>query len=58
MENKMKICVVCKTPIQEGLEIESPVGDVHPGPCLHMLKSDDGSLNESESSVDEIQMIM
>lgn len=55
----MKICVVCKTPIQEGLEIESPVGEVHPGPCLHMLaKRDDGSLNESESSVDEIQMIM
>lgn len=54
----MKICVVCKTPIQEGLEIQVPGGAfVHPGPCVQMLSERDGSINES-GDMDEVQMIL
>jgi hypothetical protein len=57
MEKEMKICVVCKTPIAESLEIETPKGNVHPGVCLNMIQETNESLNES-TSVDEIQMIL
>lgn len=53
----MKICVVCKTPIQEGLEIQTASGEVHPGPCLQVVTERDSTLNESEG-FDEVQMIM
>lgn len=53
----MKICVVCKCPIAEGIEIEVPIGLVHPGPCLSLIRERSESLNES-SDMDEVQMIL
>lgn len=53
----MKICVVCKTPIETGLEIQTPQGDVHPGPCLSLIRERSESLNES-SDMDEVEMIL
>ena len=53
----MKICVVCKTPIQEGLEIQVAGGFVHPGPCAQMLSERSESLNESDE-MGEVQMIL
>lgn len=53
----MKICVICKTPISEALEVETSKGCVHVGPCLSLVREQDESLNES-TSVDEIQMIL
>ena len=57
MEKQMKICVVCKTPIAEGLEIQTAAGVVHPGPCLQVVTERDSTLNESEG-FDEVQMIL
>lgn len=57
MSKVMKICSICKTPIEDGIEVFTEVGHVHPGPCLHMACERENSLNESVST-DEIQMIM
>ena len=57
METKMKICAICKTPIDVGLEIETPKGVVHAGVCHSMIREQDGTLNESVDT-DKIQMIM
>lgn len=53
----MKLCAICKSPIQAGLEVETPQGYVHPGVCLNMIRETQESLNES-TSVEEIQMIL
>lgn len=57
MEKQMKICVVCKTPIQEGLEIQTSRGYVHPGPCSQVLSERSESLNESDE-LQDVQMIL
>ncbi|MGL5308366.1 MAG: DUF2685 domain-containing protein [Aeromonas veronii] len=57
MEKQMKICVVCKTPIETGLEIQTHQGDVHPGPCLSLIRERSESLNES-GDMDEVEMIL
>lgn len=28
------VCVVCKTPIEDALVVQTEHGPVHPGPCL------------------------
>lgn len=56
MENNMKTCICCKTPVESVLAIETAKGPVHPGPCLNKINENE-SLNES-TDVDEIQMIM
>lgn len=60
----MKNCVVCKTPIADGLEIETKVGFVHPGACAVMVEelSKVDGLNEStellEEKVEDIQLLL
>lgn len=61
MSIEMKICSICKTPIEEGLEIFVKEGIyTHPGVCYNMLTETANRLNESDSSVktEEIQMIL
>lgn len=49
-----KICVVCKTPIDPSLVIETDRGPVHPGPCYNYVKeipvteSNEDILNETQ----------
>lgn len=52
----MKTCVICKTKIEEGLEVETEKGAVHSGPCLQLATKPD-TLTES-TDVDQIQMIL
>lgn len=54
----MKVCVICKTPIDEALAITTAKGHVHPGPCLNLYREQESRLNESEHHVEEIQMIL
>lgn len=60
MSKEMKICAVCKTPIQEGLEITlNESTHVHPGSCHTMHEEIKTRLNESASdAIAEVQMIM
>lgn len=53
----MKVCTVCKTPIEEGLELVVNGKFVHPGVCHSFLKEHEESLNES-AEVEDIQMIL
>lgn len=51
------ICVVCKTPIDPLLVVESHKGPVHPGPCLNYAQ--DGKLAESEEQeLNEVQLLV
>lgn len=49
-----KICVVCKTPIDPALVVETDKGPVHPGPCynyaveLPVSESSNEQLNETQ----------
>ncbi|AWD90344.1 hypothetical protein KNT87_gp225 [Erwinia phage Cronus] len=49
-----KICVVCKTPIDPALVVETDKGPVHPGPCLNYVvdlpvtESTEEQLNETQ----------
>ena len=57
MEGNMKVCKICKTPVDEIIAIEVNGEFVHPGHCLALLKETKSNLNES-ANADEIQLIM
>lgn len=49
---KQHICIVCKTPIDSGLEIVTETGHVHMGQCKHYHDELVNSLQEGESEAD------
>lgn len=51
------ICVVCKTPIDDALVVESDNGPVHPGPCYNFACQIPVS-ESSEQELNEVQLIM
>lgn len=58
---KQKTCIVCKTPIDAGLEIMTETGPVHMGQCKHYHEELVSSLQEGEVESDlleESQLLM
>lgn len=53
-----KICVVCKTPIEDVLVVDSDKGPVHPGVCynyvceLPVTENTEEQLNETQLLID------
>ena len=52
-----KICVVCKTPIDSALVVETDKGPVHPGPCYNYIKELPVS-ESSEEQLNETQLLL
>lgn len=51
----MKTCIICKTPIEEGLEVITEAGPVHMGQCKHYHDEILRNIQEGESSEDLIE---
>ncbi|WNL62990.1 hypothetical protein [Citrobacter phage Ci1] len=51
----MKVCIVCKTPIAQGLEIVTETGCVHMGQCNAYHEELVNSLQEGESESDLLE---
>ncbi|MFP9166663.1 DUF2685 domain-containing protein, partial [Enterococcus faecalis] len=52
-----KICVVCKTPIDSALVVETDKGPVHPGPRYNYIKELPVS-ESSEEQLNETQLLL
>ncbi|ADI55506.1 hypothetical protein [Escherichia phage IME08] len=52
-----KICVVCKTPIDAALVVETEKGPVHPGPCYNYVQSLPVTEN-TEEQLNETQLLI
>lgn len=52
-----KICVVCKTPIDSALVVETDKGPVHPGPCYNYVQQLPVS-ESSEEQLNETQLLL
>lgn len=51
----MKTCIICKTPIESGLEIEVETGFVHMGQCKQYHDEIVESLMEAQEKEDLIE---
>lgn len=54
----MKICTVCKQPIDPMLVVETEQGPVHPGVCLNHIESLPVTEAESEEILQETQLLL
>ena len=52
-----KICVVCKTPIDAALVVETEKGPVHPGSCYNYVQSLSVTEN-TEEQLNETQLLL
>ncbi|AHY25169.1 hypothetical protein AVV36_gp241 [Pectobacterium bacteriophage PM2] len=52
-----QICVVCKTPIDSVLVVDSDKGPCHPGPCYNYAQLTPVS-ESSDEPLNEVQLLM
>lgn len=57
---KEKICLICKTPIENGIEVKTDTGFVHMGTCQRHYNELNESLNETlrDEEIKEIQLLI
>lgn len=57
----MKLCVICKTPIETGLEVMTETGPVHMGQCKQYHDEITSRIQENEIDedlIEESQLLM
>lgn len=51
----MKLCIICKTPIEHGLDFVTEAGPVHMGQCKHYHDEIVKNIQEGEAEADLIE---